>query len=213
MIASLVEISNSSAWNRMGTVVVSSWVFFSWNFAFDLWINGRHWTMANGLYSFGDGNINIGIAINFLLSSQYFPCEGQNRKDHLWRDTVQSVLPYPEPGVFAVTQFLVQPLWALGSIFLRQLLWALGSSFHRYSAVVSTRCQFPEILSCCEHWAAVSVGTQLLWALGVSFHRYSALVSTGRQLPQILSFRMMLLFKWSQLQSVSPTEEALCACV
>lgn len=53
----------------------------TWNFALYLWSNGGHWPLANGLYSFGGRDINIGIAINFLLLlSQYFPWEDRTEE-------------------------------------------------------------------------------------------------------------------------------------
>lgn len=53
-------------------------------------------------------------------------------------------LLYPEILAFAVTWFLLQPLWAP------------GSNFCRYLTVVSTGQQCLEILSHCEHRAAAS---------------------------------------------------------
>lgn len=114
----------------MGAVVMFSWVFFSlisesmkdvgpWRMGFTA-SEAEASTLALPSTSFSSS-----ANISHVKSEQ----KGSPLKRHC-----PGFLLYPEILAFAVTQFLLQPLWAL------------GNNFCRYSAAVSTGQQLPQIL-------------------------------------------------------------------
>lgn len=135
MIASLVEILNSGAWKQNGRcchvflglflLELCPWSLNQWEMlALGEWVlqlqrqKRQHWHYHQ------------------LPSplQPVFPMWRSEQKGSPLKRHCPGFLLYPEILAFTVTQFLLQPLWAL------------GNNFCRYSAAVSTGQQLPQIL-------------------------------------------------------------------